>query len=516
MEENKLRRLNLELLTSDFKMPEDVSLGPTGDLPERVIQFGEGNFLRSFINWMIDRMNKEKLFNGKALVIQPIPQGLINVLDEQDGLYTLFLRGLDRGEIIEEKAIISSINRTINPYSDWEAYLKSARQADLRFVISNTTEAGIAYLKEDMPKDKSPSSFPAKLLAFLYERYKAFDGDLDKGMIILPCELIDRNADNLKAIILRLAEEWELEEAFIDWIHEANYFLNTLVDRIATGYPREEIDEIQEYLGYEDRMLDTAEFFHLWVIEGDKALEAELPLREAGLNVLWVENLTPYRDRKVRILNGAHTMTVLMAYLYGLDSVRDCIEDDLVLTYMKKGLFEEIIPILDLDLEEKMTFAEAVLDRFANPFIEHKLLSIALNSVSKWKVRVLPSILDYVSLKKSLPKVLSFSLASLILFYRGYDFDGISLEGERDGKAYSIEDDGEILEFFAKVWEAYDRESDIDLLCQRILSREDFWDMDLREIPAFEKMIRDQLKNILDKGLEVALEDLIKKNLGVS
>lgn len=504
-----MKRLNRRLLEEGLNLPRDVEVGNLETMPERIIQFGEGNFLRAFIDWMVDEMNRQGLFLGRTIVVQPIPHGLVDALNQQDGLYTLLLRGLIEGKIKEEKRIITSVSRGINPYEDWQGFLKCAAQPELRFMVSNTTEAGIAYVKEDMPIDTCPESFPAKVTSFLYARFKAFDGSSDRGMIILPCELIDRNGDSLKEIVLRYAEEWALGSEFSNWIKEHNHFLNTLVDRIVTGYPGDEIEELNRELGYEDRLLDTGEPFHLWVIEGDKSLSKEIPLTEAGLNVVWTDDLTPYRTRKVRILNGTHTMTALMAYLYGLDTVRQCIEDDVVLSYMKKGLYEEILPILDFPQEDKQEFADAVLERFKNPFIEHNLLSISLNSVSKWKVRVLPSLLENLSLMDSLPEVLTFSLASLLIFYRGAQIQDEALIGERMGNQYRIQDDRDVLEFFQDLWTDYDKGGDLVLLCTKALGQKDFWDMDLNELPGMTQKVSEYLERILNMGMENTVKDLV-------
>ncbi len=503
-----MKRLNRQLLSEGFEFPEDIRLGNLKDMPERIIQFGEGNFLRAFVDWMVDEMNNQGLFMGKVVVVQPISHGLGHVLNEQDGLYTLLLRGISKGSIVEEKRVVTSVSRALNPYEDWQGFLKCAAQPEMRFMVSNTTEAGIAYISEAKPVDSCPVSFPAKVTAFLYERFRVFNGSPHKGMIIIPCELIDRNGDNLKNIVFKYIDDWGLGNEFKSWVDNHNHFLNTLVDRIVTGYPGDEIEKLKDQFGYEDRLVDTGEIFHLWVIEGDKGLARELPLAKAGLNVIWTDDLTPYRTRKVRILNGAHTMTVLMAYLYGLDTVGQCIEDEVVLSYMKKGIYDEIIPVLDLPQQEKEEFAEAVLERFANPFIEHKLLSISLNSISKWKVRVLPSLLEYIELKGKLPKILTFSLAALLAFYRGTSFKGEALLGDRKGQPYNIQDDRDILEFFCGLWSNYEKNGELDLLCTQALERKDFWDMDLTKVPGLTQEVKGYLKEILDNGMNSAVKNI--------
>ena len=410
---------------------------------ETVIQFGEGGFLRAFCDWMIDAMNKQGLYSGNIVVVQPIEQGMCEMLDKQDCIYTHIIRGIVDGKEKVEKTVIDSISRTVNPYKDYQAYLDLAKNPDFRFVISNTTEAGISYEKEEMLTDRIQKSFPAKVTVLLYERFK---NNLD-GFVFLPCELIDKNGSTLKKIVLQYADDWNLGEDFKKFVEEKNYFMNTLVDRIVTGYPRgENID-----LGYEDNMLDTSEYFHLWVIEGEKSFEDEFPLKKAGLNVIWTNDMSNYRTRKVRILNGAHSSTVAYAMLEGFETVKDCMDDEKMSAFIKKSIFEEIIPTLDLPKEELLDFANAVLDRFKNPYIKHLWSSISLNLVSKFKVRVLPSILEHIKRLEKIPENLVFSLYCLIKLYK-------------EGKGT---DDAEVIEFI--------KNNDI----KAILANEKFWDSDL-------------------------------------
>jgi tagaturonate reductase len=383
-------------------------------LTERVLQFGEGNFLRGFVDWMIDKLNKENGGDYGVVLVQPLENGLINMINEQDGLYSLYLRGLQNGEKVEETRVVDCVTRGINPFADTDAYFECAKNPDLRFIVSNTTEAGIEYKPNQDANDFAGLTFPGKLTLFLKKR---FDLGLN-GFILLPCELIDKNGDNLKECILKYSKDWGYGAEFEKWINEENYFTNTLVDRIVTGYPRDTAKQMEENFGYLDNVIDTAEIFHLWVIEGDKKLAEEIPFHKIGLNVLWTDDVTPYKKRKVRILNGAHTMMVLAAHLAGLETVKEAMDDELVFSFMKQGIFEEIIPMLDLPKAELEQFANDVIERFQNPFIKHYLLSIALNSVSKYKVRVLPSVLQYIKEKGSEPKRLVFSLAALIAFYR--------------------------------------------------------------------------------------------------
>ncbi len=374
--------------------------------PEKIIQFGEGGFLRGFVDWFVQNLNEKTDFNGNIVVVQPIEKGMCDTLTAQDCVYTHMMRGVEG----VEKTIVNSISRCVKPYEDFEAYLKLAENPDFRFIVSNTTESGIVFRPEDLQTDCPPATFPAKLTLLLKRR---FDLKLP-GFIFLPCELIENNGATLRSVILQYAELWHLGKPFMRFINEKNIFCNTLVDRINTGYPFEEkID-----LGYEDKMLNTSEYFHLWVIEGPETVLKELPLDKANLNVILTENLEPYRTRKVRILNGAHTSFVPYAILNGFDTVKSCIDDKVMLTYIHSCIFDEIIPTLDLPKEELVEYAKKVLSRFANPYIHHMLSSIALNSVSKFKVRVLPSLIAYKERFHEMPVHLCFSLAQLINFYK--------------------------------------------------------------------------------------------------
>ena len=375
--------------------------------PERVIQFGEGGFLRGFVDWMLKKMAEKGLFDGSVVVVQPIEQGLCDMLTEQNCLYTHIIRGAEG----VDTTLVDIISRCVKPYEDFDAYLKLAENPDFRYVVSNTTEAGIAFSDKDKMTDTPPATFPAKLTLLMKRRY---DLGLD-GFIFFPCELIDRSGDNLKKCILQYADLWALGDGFKAWVEEKNVFTNVLVDRINTGFPRgEDID-----LGYTDNMLNTSEFFHLWVIETDYDLEAELPFTKAGLNVIVTKDkLEMYRTRKVRILNGAHTSLVPYALLSGFDTVKSCVDDEGMRSHIEKCVFDEIIPTLDLPKDELVAYAKSVIERFSNPYIKHYLSSIALNSLSKFKVRVLPSILEYVKRYNKNPETLILSFAKLLDFYK--------------------------------------------------------------------------------------------------
>ena len=411
--------------------------------PIKILQFGEGGFLRAFVDWMVQKVNDCGAFEGGVAVVQPIAEGLCDRLMAQDGCYNLLQRGLRNGEATVEKAEIDVIETCVNPYCDYEGYLALAENPELRFVVSNTTEAGIAYEAGDTLADAPQKSFPAKVTALLWRR---FEKKLP-GLVFLPCELIEKNGSTLQEIVLRYAREWGLGENFTSWIEKENIFCNTLVDRIVTGYPKDEM--LPEYA--DDAMLDTSELFHLWVIEGYRGLFSELPLDRAGLNVILTDDITPYRTRKVRILNGAHTSLIPYALLSGVETVRDCMQNETLSAFVRSAVYEEIIPTLDLPREELEAYAEAVFERFDNPFIRHYCASISLNSVSKFRVRVLPSLLEYRRRFGKEPEKLLFSFAKLIDFYR----------------TDAVKDDPAVAAFMKTA------------TVEEILSREDLWGEDL-------------------------------------
>ncbi len=480
--------------------------------PVKVLQYGEGNFLRAFVDWIIDQLNEKSDFNGDVMMVQPLEHGMSDMINAQNGLYTTVLRGVQNGKPVEEFRKITSVKGCINPYRDYNEYIEQAKNPDLRFIISNTTEAGISYHKGDKLEDKPQVSYPGKVCAFLYSRYKAFNGDEKKGIIFIPCELIDKNGDNLKKIVLEYASEWNLEEGFISWVENACDFCNSLVDRIVPGYPRAEADSICEKLGYKDNLLDSAEIFLLWVIECHKKMhDDELPTSKAGVNVIWTDDMSFYRTRKVRILNGAHTMTVLAAYQTGLNTVEECIKSDLIYPMMRRGLFEEIIPSMDGDKDQLVQYANDVLERFANPYIVHLLLSISLNSVSKFKTRDLPSLLGYYKKNGKLPDVLSFSLASLISFYNGkINEDKTALVGKRGDEEYLIKDSPEILEVFDNLYSQSYKCSGCksSAIAKAVLSKTEWWGQDLTAIAGLEEKVASYLAKIYDDGMTEAIKSL--------
>ncbi len=473
------------------------------DAPERVLQFGEGNFLRAFVDYFIDMLNERTGFNSKVVLCQPIAPGLADMINEQEGLYTLFLRGFENGKKVNDKRVISCVSRCLNPYKEYDEVLACAENPDLRYIACNTTEAGIAYDPSCQFTDVPADSYPGKLTQFLYKRFEKFGKEAGKGFVILSCELIDNNGKELEKCVLQYAKQWNLGEEFISWIKAENIFCSTLVDRIVTGYPRNEAASICEELGYQDNLINTGEVFGFWVIEGPESLKKELPFEEAGLPVIICDDHKPYKQRKVRILNGAHTSFVLGAYLAGQDIVRDCMDDEVICGFMNKTIYDEIIPTLTLPKEELLNFAASVTERFKNPFIDHALLAISLNSTSKWKARVMPSFKGYVEKTGELPKCITASFAFYIAFYHGMNLTEDGLVASRPaGDEYTVKDDKPVLQFF------YDhKDDDAETLAHAVCRNTDFWDEDLSKIPGFESAVTGYLKAIEEKGAYAVMKD---------
>ena len=459
--------------------------------PEKIIQFGEGNFLRAFVDWIIDILNEKTDFNSGVTIVRPIDTHQPSI-NEQDGLYTTIIRGInEQGETIATPRIIYSVNQEILIYKQYQQFLKSAENPDLEFIFSNTTEAGISSNNNDKLTDTPPSSFPAKLTVFLHHRFQFFKGEKNRGLIIIPCELIDYNGDKLKELILKYAKLWQLNDDFITWINEHNTFCSTLVDRIVTGYPKDEALQIANDLGYQDRFLDTGEYFHLFVIQGPSWLKQKLKLDQVDLNILVVEDIKPYKERKVGILNGAHTAMVPVAYLSGLRTVGESMNDPQIATFIKNLLNQEVIPTLSLDKQELEKFADEVLKRFKNPFIKHELMSISLNSLTKFKTRLLPQLLTYSQKFKKPPTYISFSLAALIAFY----------QGEYQDQAIELTDDAHLLDKF-KQWQPLYK-NDCKTLVTNILGLSEHWDRNLNEIVGLTELVTEYLEKILSSDIKL-------------
>lgn len=448
---------------------------PSYQYPVKALQIGEGNFIRSFIDWMIHRCNEKGLFQGSISVAQPIPVGRIDQLNEQDGLYTVWVKGLDNGQTVDEGEVIASVSEAMDPYTEWERFMKMAENPDLEIVFSNTTEAGISYREEQYDPSQPMASFPGKMTMFLERRFKTLGANA--GLVFIPCELIDRPGSALKALIIRHSKEWNLDPAFIQYVEDKVTFLNTLVDRIVTGYPAN-ASEYYEKLGYTDNLLSVTEPYYQWVIEGDEALAAKLPVREAGLNVIWTNDLKPYSMRKVRLLNGAHTFMVPMSHLHGHDIVRDSVKDPWIKERLMKFLSEVVVPILPFPAEEGMKYIERTIERFSNPFLDHKLLDIALNSISKFQSRLLPTMVESLAKNGKLPELMLESLAYLLRFYRStkteQGWTGIRYVNGQKAE-YPVRDTESIVERLSGLWAKYDNHGDVNVLVRDILSANDIW-----------------------------------------
>lgn len=482
---------------------ELISRKMTGkkERPVKVLQFGEGNFLRAFVDYMIDIANEQGKFDGDIVLVKPIEFGNLERFHNQECQYTVQLRGRVDGEPKKINRIVTSVADAVDAYGEYEKYAEYAKLDTLRFIVSNTTEAGIVYDESDSIDLCPPKSYPGKLAKFLYERYKHFNGASDKGLIMLPVELIDDNGLHLRECVLKQADNWNLEDGFKKWLDEACIFTSTLVDRIVTGYPRDEAEELCREFGYQDDLIVTGEPFALWVIESPKDLSDELPLPAAGLPVIYTPDHHPYKQRKVRILNGAHTSFVLASYLCGNDIVLQSMNDELILKFIKGTLFDEVIPTLTLPKQDLLDFADAVLARFNNPYVKHAHLSIALNSVSKWRARCMPSFLDYVKNEGKLPAHLTFSIAALMAFYTGSEIRDKALIGHRGAEEYQILDDMAVLEFFAANSSKESAE-----YAKAVLSNVDFWGQDLSEIDGLEAAITEYVASIRAIGMRATME----------
>lgn len=457
--------------------------------PERVIQFGEGNFLRAFVDWIISQINERTDFNGSVVVVQPIEKGLVDMLNSQDGLYHVNLQGMEKGQTVNSYRLIDVVSRAINPYRDFDDYEKLAELPDVRFVVSNTTEAGIAFDASCRLSDRPASSYPGKLTQLLYHRFRYFNGDPHKGLIIMPCELIFQNGHVLKKTIEQYIDLWNLGDEFRTWFETACRVYATLVDRIVPGFPKKEIDEIQRKLQYQDRMVVQGEAFHLWVIEAPEELEQEFPAGKAGLNVLFVPSEAPYHARKVTLLNGPHTVLAPVAFLSGIDIVRDACQHPVVGAYVRRVMFDELMETLDLPKPELMQFAEDVLERFNNPFVDHQVTSIMLNSFSKFATRDLPGLKVYLQRKGRLPEGIVMGLAAILTYYKG----GV----RADGVAYSPNDLPEIIFFMQELWAA----GDIRKLAEQVLAADWIWHENLNEIPQLTDRLVYYLQAIRQDGM---------------
>ncbi|CAI6086672.1 tagaturonate reductase [Cohnella sp. JJ-181] len=465
--------------------------------PVKALQIGEGNFLRGFFDWMIHRCNRQGLFEGSVAVCQPRPMGAAKLaeLREQDGLYYQWIRGLQDGRLTDERELVAVFSRTVDPYAEWEAFLALADLPELELVVSNTTEAGLVYAETDWAPERAPSSFPAKLTLLLYRRFERFGGDPAQGLLLLPCELVERNGDLLQEIVLRHAGDWALPEAFSAWVRAHNRFLNSLVDRIVTGFPAAEADRAFAEIGAEDRLLNAAEPYHLWAIEGESEMDARLPLASAGLNAVWTSDLRPYQLRKVRILNGAHTLIASIGLLHGLETVGEAVGHPVYGELIRAAVMEEIVPALPLPADEMRRYADEVLERFANPYVRHKLTDIAMNGISKFKARLLPTLEAYMTMREGeLPPRIVLAFASLVRLYRVREADGGWAGSRLSGEPVALRDDAAALSYLAELWARADRgELTTPELVADILGQTGWWGRDLNEAAGLKEALTAEL-----------------------
>ncbi len=465
------------------------------ELPVKILQFGEGNFLRAFVDWMIDKANEAGVMNHGIIAVQPIAQGLAEMLRKQDCLYHVYLEGIKDKQPTKEVRLVKSIMDVMNPYNEYENYKALFLSDGLEMVISNTTEAGIRYEEGDDLNALPPKSYPAKMTALLHQRFQKFNGAADKGLLVVCCELIEDNGSTLREYVLKHAEYNRLGEDFIQWVKSYCHFYDTLVDRIVPGFPRETINEIKEEIGFDDNLVVKGEYFHVWAIGGDPVIKEKLPLDKAGLNVLFMDDIRPFRSKKVRILNGAHTAMVQVAMQMGCETVMDAFNTPLVEKYINTMVDVEVLPGIGEDMTELRAFAAKILERFYNPYIKHYLKDISLNSLSKWETRDFPTVSDNcLKLKKAAP-LTTFSFASLLVLY----------SGKSEAVNFVPNDTPEFVEFIQKT---FDR-SNIEGWVKGIIHNKQIWKEDLTAVPGFEELVIKDVNLILDKGMKGALETIL-------
>ena len=463
--------------------------------PVKIMQFGEGNFLRAFVDWIIQCLNDGGAINADVAVVQPMPFGRVKELKEQDGLYTLRLEGIDNGKEVKKSRVIDVIGDLLNPFEEYEKYLSYGESEDLEVIISNTTEAGIAVDPTDTDFTVCPKSFPGKLLALLKRRYDRFKGDKTKGLAIIPCELIDNNGDELYRCLTELARINKMDEKFIEWLQTANHFTSTLVDRIVPGYPAKEIEDIKKETGYIDNNVVKGEIFHLWVLKKEPYVQKALPADKTGLNVIFADSIKPYKQRKVKILNGSHTAMVPVAYLCGIDTVGEAVNDKVIGKFVRDFVFDEVNPTIDLPQDQMTAFANSVIERYKNPFIRHELMSIALNSTTKFRTRLLPTLEDYIRIKGEVPEHLLFAFAALVEFHKG----------KRGLEDIALKDDPAYLAHWAKLWAEFD--GDYTALAKKALGWTEAWETDMNALhPEITETVARYLRAMDTKGMKAAVE----------
>ncbi len=470
----------------------------TSNFPERILQFGGGNFLRGFTDWIIDKYNRQSNHDKLGVLVAKVRKGgSYQPWKDQDGLYHFITRGYSNGKVIDKKTLITCISRIVEVHNEWKDFLLSARQADLNIIISNTTETGLRFDELDSQKE-IPSSFPGQLCHWLYERFKFYKGSKEAKCIIIPSELLDHNGQVLKDSILRYSELYQFGDSFNAWVEKHCHFCNTLVDRIVPGISKDRYEEYHTRLGYDDHLMTEGEPYHLWAIETGIDLGRSLPLNRIGLNVIYTKDLHPFKERKIKILNGAHTSMVPIGLLTGVEMVKDVMNDEVFSSFMQKLIYDEILTALDVDFESCEKFAAEVLDRFRNPFLDHYLKTISLYTISKFNARIKPSIKAYVDKKSKLPYRLCLAFAAILVLYRGgteeYDFEPNDEPSKVDRiKGYWEQNGGGALS---------------KTILTSLLADLELWKEDLNQVEGFSELVLDFVNSILQGDLGKKLQEL--------
>ncbi|WP_419802324.1 tagaturonate reductase [Mucilaginibacter sp.] len=496
-----LSKSNLKDIQSSEIIVPDAAIF---NLPEKVLQFGTGVLLRGLPDYFIDKANRQGVFNGRIVVVKSTAAGSSSAFDDQDGLYTLCIKGIENGQKTEEDIICSAISRVVSATENWPEILKCARNPEMKIVISNTTEVGISLVKEALDL-QPPTSFPAKLLAFLLERFNAFGGSEESGMVIVPTELIVSNGDKLKAILLELAAFNQLKEAFINWLKDQNTFCNSLVDRIVPGKPDvETVADFQEKAGYEDELLTVSEVYRLWAIQGDEKVKAVLSFAEADQGVVIAPDIEIYRELKLRMLNGTHTLSCTLAFLAGFDTVKEAMDNTVFAGFISKLMTEEIASSIPYEVSKKQTdeFSSQVLDRFRNPHIKHQWIAITMQSTAKLKMRVVPVLLNHYQKSSEIPKRIALGFAAFLRFVQVQKEENGKYFGELNGKSYPVNDDQ------AHYFYALKNSIPADLWVYTILSNTELWGTDLTLLPGFLDAVQWDYNVILADGALRAMEKL--------
>jgi tagaturonate reductase len=505
----KLKRENIASITSEFVQKPKAN---AFSLPEKVLQFGTGVLLRGLPDYYIDKANKQNIFNGRIVVVKSTSKGGTDEFAEQDCLYTQCVKGVENNSLVEEYIINASVSRVLSASNDWSEVLKLAASKDMQIIISNTTESGIVLDKNDKLDLNPPSSFPGKLLAFLYERWKAFNGTEESGMVIVPTELISDNGTILKKIVNELAALYNVEPTFIEWLNAHNDFCNSLVDRIVPGkLPEAEQKQTEAKLGYKDDLMIMSEVYSLWAIESaNEKVKNILSFAAADKGIIIAPNIEKFKELKLRLLNGSHTFSCALAFLSGFNTVKQAMQDELFSSYLKKLMTEEIAAAIhsnEISEKEKLAFADTVIDRFSNPHLDHKWLSISMNYTSKMQMRNVPLLLNYYSERKEVPQLMAIGFAAYLRFMKPVKEESGKFFGEMNGDFYLIDDVN--ASYFQSVWD----NNDVNAVAQTVLSNKSLWTTDLTALTGFPKAVADYLQQIAAGNIQSVLKDFQTKKL---